>query len=327
MYRIVLSIMFVAVGSLLIAGCSDQLDFDNEPPMEARIARGADPLAAEVNGSPIYLSDVRREAIAQGLLTEGEQLTIGSVEFTQVLEELIDHRLLALEAIHRELHENEEARRRVASARERILGNVLVESVVDRALTDEAVRRMYDEQVSLVELGDEVRARHIVTADRASAERVLRQARNGADFAALAEANSIDELTSTNGGDLGYFTPDMVTASMAREVFAADIGDIVGPVETELGWHILSIEDRRPEERPSFEELRPRLVQFMTFDEIQRLIDMLRARAQVRRYAQADTAPIIGQTPPALRGATDIVSGEPLEPAEEGIEEGGEGDR
>lgn len=299
----------VSALALLLSACGNGFQDDNVPDLEPQIARANDALAAEVDGSPIYFSDVRREAIALGQIEADEDLSVDSVIFTQVLEELIDQRLLALEAIRRDLHRDEEARRRLATARERIMGNVLVEKVVDRAITDDAVRRMYDEQVSLVELGDEVRARHIVVAEKNNADALLRRLAQGADFAELAGEHSIDTITAEQGGDLGYFTPDVVPASLSRAVFAAAPGDLVGPVETELGWHVLLIEDRRPEPRPSFEELKPRLVQFMTFDEIQRMIDVLRARSEVRRYNQASMVPIIPAT--NEEDAPDVILDDP----------------
>jgi peptidyl-prolyl cis-trans isomerase C len=303
----------IALSSFILAlgACDDRLPTVADGPMEPRIVRADDILVAEVEGSPIYLSDVLREAVAQSLIDGDETLSPSSATFAQVLEELIDHRLLALEAVRRKLNEREEAVRRVASARERILANVLVEEIVAAALTDEAVRRMYDEQVSLVELGDEIRARHIVVPDKASAEMVLDLLRKGGDFAAIALSRSIDTITADIGGDLGYFTPDMVTGALAREVFGANVGELVGPVESELGWHVLKVEDRRPEQIPAFEEMRPRLVQFMTFDEIQRQIDMLRARSEVRRYGAPDAATIIQNEPLRLRGARDIAVDEP----------------
>jgi peptidyl-prolyl cis-trans isomerase C len=271
----------VVLAGLALAGCGDG-ERRAEDPFGPAIVRLGDALAAEVDGTPIYISDVRREGVAQGLIDRSDPLGPGSPLYDQLLDELIDQRLLALEATRRGLDDTDESRRRVAAARERILGNILVETVVDSAVTEDAVRRMYEEQVDLVELGDEVRARHILVDSLEEARDIIAELRDGADFAQLALDRSRDQTTRLEGGDLGYFTPEMVTSAFARAAFDTPVGRVSAPFRSEHGWHVLQVEDRRAEEPPTFEEMRPRIVRFMTFDEIQRLIDVLSSRAEVR---------------------------------------------
>lgn len=278
----VLAALFAA-----LAACGDAQNRDDDP-FGPAIVRLGDAVAAEVDGTPIYVSDVRREGVAQSLIDRGDPLGPGSPLYNQLLEELVDQRLLALEGMRRGLGETDESRRRVASARERILGNILVETVVDAAVTEDAVRRMYEEQVDLVELGDEVRARHILVDTEEEADEVIQLLRGGADFSQLALDRSQDQTTRLEGGDLGYFTPDMVTQAFARAAFDTPVGEISEPFRSEYGWHVLEVEDRRAEDPPTFADMRPRIVRFMTFDEIQRLIEVLRARSDVRIVAGPD---------------------------------------
>jgi peptidyl-prolyl cis-trans isomerase C len=272
---------FLSLLPVTLSACGD-IEGRTEDPFGPAIVRLGDAVAAEVDGTPIYVSDVRREGTAQGLIDRGDPLGPGSPLYDQLLDELIDQRLLALEAMRRGLDETDETRRRIAAAQERILGNILVETVVDSAVTEDAVRRMYEEQVDLVELGDEVRARHILVDTIEEAREIIDLLGNGADFAQLALDRSKDDTTRLEGGDLGYFTPDEVTSAFARAAFDTPVGQVSEPFRSEYGWHVLKVEDRRADEPPTFEEMRPRIVRFMTFDEIQRLIDVLSSRADVK---------------------------------------------
>ena len=131
--------------------------------------------------------------------------------------------------------------------------------------------------------------------EKAKADALLKKLENGEDFAALAIANSIDEGSAERGGDLGYFTQDTLNAQFTRPVFNAGKGERVGPIKSEYGWHIAEVLDRRPAAQPSFEDLKPKIANFMTFDAIQDLLKDLRGSAEVEiltetREGQAETA-------------------------------------
>lgn len=238
-------------------------------------------IAATVGGEPIYVYDITREAAAQGLASPSDRLAPGDEIYDRILQELIDQKLLARAAVARGLETEPEARRRLQTARERILGNVLLEEEISQAVTDEAIRRMYDEQVRLVELGDEVRTRHILVGTEAEAEAALARIEAGEDFAALAFELSLDEATRLEGGDLGYVTAETLSAPLATAAYATPVGEVSQPVESDLGWHIVKVDDRRASPRPAFEDLRPRIVRFMTFDAIQQLLTTLRGETDI----------------------------------------------
>ena len=244
-----------------------------------------DGVAASVGETQIYTSDVRREAVSQNLVEDGAALRSADPVFQQVLSELIEQRLLALEARRQGLDADPEARRRLAAAEERILGNVLVETAVSRSVSDEAVQRVYEEQVRLVPPTEEVRARHILVSTREEAEEVARLLAEGEDFATLAAQVSQDPATRFEGGDLGYFTREGILPGFAGVAFETPVGGRSAPFQTEFGWHVLTVVDRRNQARPSLEEMRPRIVRFLTLDGIQTLLDTIRETYPVTRSA------------------------------------------
>ncbi|MGR4864296.1 peptidyl-prolyl cis-trans isomerase [Caulobacter sp. LARHSG274] len=278
--------------SLLVAACGRD-KADERPP------EPGDTAVAKVDGHTVWASDVKREAVAQGLISEGDPLDIGSDLFRQRLDEVIDQKLLATEALKQKLDKDPVAQRRLAAARERILGDMLVENVVEKAVNENAIRGLYAEQQKLAERSEEVRARQILVASQADAEAVRKLLSTGASFDALAMERSTDPETRFKGGDLGYFTVDVMPPAYAAALKDAKKGDLVGPFQTEGGWAVLRVEDKRLEEPITLEAARPQIVRFLTYDQVRDLLEKLRGGAKIQM----------------LTGKPQDVPGAPQEPA------------
>ena len=276
--------------AIIIVGCAPS-DRETRPALEAVARAGGDTVVARVSNTEIFASDVDLAAQEQGLIDEGISLPKTDARYRGVLDELIDQRLLALDAESQGLNGKREAKIRLAAARERILGNIRVERHLRDTVNETSIRRMYEEQSKLAARGDEVRARHILVEEKAKADELLKKIEGGEDFAVLAIANSIDEGSASRGGDLGYFTQDMLNGRFTRPVFNAGKGERIGPIKSEFGWHIAEILDRRPAPQPSFEILQPKIANFMTFDAIQDLLKDLRERADVEILAEGVSPP------------------------------------
>jgi len=248
-----------------------------------------DRAAAKVDSKTVWASDVKREAVAQGLIGQGEPLDASSDLFRRVLDEVVDQRLLAAEAVRRKLDKDPVAQRRLAAARDRVLGDMLVERVVSDAVDDNAVKGLYQEQLKLAKRSEEIRARQIVVASAADAEAVRKLLASGASFEALAMERSTDAATRFNGGDLGYFTVDVMPEAYEAALKAAKPGQIVGPFQIDNGFALVKVEDRRDEQPITLEAARPQIVRFLTYDQIRDLLEKLRGRAKVQVMVKTDT--------------------------------------
>ena len=248
-----------------------------------------DRAAAKVDGKTVWASDVKREAVAQGLIGQGEPLDASSDLFRRVLDEVVDQRLLAAEAVRRKLDKDPVAQRRLAAAHDRVLGDMLVERVVSDAVDDNAVKGLYQEQLKLAKRSEEIRARQIVVASAADAEAVRKLLASGASFEALAMERSTDAATRFNGGDLGYFTVDVMPEAYEAALKAAKPGQIVGPFQIDNGFALVKVEDRRDEQPITLEAARPQIVRFLTYDQIRDLLEKLRGRAKVQVMVKTDT--------------------------------------
>ncbi len=110
---------------------------------------------------------------------------------------------------------------------------------------------------SVPQTADHVHARHILLATREEAERILNQLEAGGDFATLAREYSNDVSTRDVGGDLGFFPPGVLTSDAVEvAAFALQPGQISEVVESALGFHVVQVVERVPDQDVSPENLR-----------------------------------------------------------------------
>lgn len=283
---------------LSLAACGDRKDASHPD--------AGDRIVARVEKHEIWASDVRREAVAQGLIGDAEPLDVRSELFRRVLDEVIDQTLLAAEAERRGLADSPAAQRRLEAVRQRILGDMLVETVVDRAVSDQAVERLYAEQQRRAQKSEEVRLRLILSQSKEQAEAVMALLGQGAAFEAVAAQRSIDEASRFSGGDLGYATPDLLPAPYASAIVGQDTGAVVGPVQAPNGWAVLRVEDRRAETPPTLEQARPVIVRYLTYEGVRQLLEQLRGKAEVQ--IEIDPPKSVTQTPPPASASPNAAS-------------------
>ena len=134
-------------------------------------------------------------------------------------------------------------------------------------VTEEGLRAFYDQVAAeRYATAERRRARHILVesgsddaAAKAKADKLAAEAKGGADFAALASANSDDPGSKGQGGDLGWATRESFVAPFADALFAMNAGEIRGPVKTQFGYHIIKLEAIEPGAQRSFDEVRGEL--------------------------------------------------------------------
>ena len=125
---------------------------------------------------------------------------------------------------------------------------------------------------------EQVHARHILVTDPDLAADVGKQIGEGADFAALAEANSEDTGTAPLGGDLDWFPRGMMVTEFEDAAFALEVGEVSDVVTTTYGFHIIQVLEK--ETRPLSEASRQQLQQ-MAFIE---WLDDMRAESDIQRF-------------------------------------------
>lgn len=146
----------------------------------------------------------------------------------------------------------------------------VVESYANLGMTEADMRkvffenRLYHQKVYDILTKDvpheveQVWARHILVADEATAQAVLNQLLNGADWQTLAAENSTDPGTKDSGGDLGWFGRGKMLAEFENAAFNLPIGSISQPVQSDFGWHIIQVlgHENRPLTEAEYQQLR-----------------------------------------------------------------------
>jgi peptidyl-prolyl cis-trans isomerase C len=147
--------------------------------------------------------------------------------------------------------------------REDIRENLPVQEVQERVAgeaepSDEEIQNYYEKNKEAQFTTPEQRCvRHILfnKDQKEKAEDVKQQLENGGDFAKLAKENSQDPGSAAQGGDLGCLGKGETVPEFEQAAFGAERGEIVGPVQTEFGYHILQVTDVKSEQTRSLQEV------------------------------------------------------------------------
>ncbi len=125
----------------------------------------------------------------------------------------------------------------------------------------------------------QVNARHIVVRTEAEAQEVLDRLEAGEGFATLAAEYSIDSTTREFGGNLGWFARDeLLQPELENVAFELEVGQMAGPIQTSLGYHILQTMDR--EERP----VEPERLSVLAESVFNNWLEGLRGNANIQRF-------------------------------------------
>ncbi|WP_051332738.1 peptidylprolyl isomerase [Cucumibacter marinus] len=206
-----------------------------------------------------------------------------------LLNMLIDMKVMARAAREAEMDQTEAYQARKDYLEERALRRAYLEQVIQTSVTDEDVQAAYDEFVQGFEPEQEVRARHILLGSEDDAKAVIAELEAGRDFAELAKEKSTGP-TGPNGGDLGYFTKDRMVPPFAEAAFALEPGQISEPVETQFGWHVIKLEDKKESAPPAFEEVEQGLRQQMLYEKFEEIVGQLRSETTIEIVGAEDTA-------------------------------------
>lgn len=203
---------------------------------------------------------------------------------------LIDRELLLQEATKRGVTQRQDVQEQVEQARLNVIVAALFEDYVKKDANNEAdLRAQYEKIKAQFGNGKEYHARHILVEKEAEAKALIAQIKGGASFEELAKKASKDPGSGPNGGDLDWANPDGFVPEFSAAMTALTKGKMTEtPVKTQFGWHIIKLEDVRDAKIPSFEELKPQLMQMMAQDQnwqrekFQAMLKSLRDRAKIQ---------------------------------------------
>ena len=240
---------------------------------------------ATVNGEDIFLEEVM--ALRDRLPADLRQQPMETY-FDRLVDDIIDSRLAAAAGDEAGLTENPEILRQMSIAAQRVLAEAWISDEIRKRVTDAELKAAYDTYIADTGSRQEVKARHILVAERQTAEDIIIQLAGGADFISLAKEKSTGP-SGPNGGDLGYFGRGAMVPAFETAAFDLDIGQhSQTPVQTQFGWHVILLEDKRTAEPPSYATLQQQLRQNLINQNLARLLDGLRQSASFSKRSFAD---------------------------------------
>lgn len=245
------------------------------------------------------------DAVAQNQISEGTVATVDGIAITyndvslvedelmavygqlpeeqrfQTLVGYMVNRILASEAAKKAGLENDADVAKIKAFMERkALQDVYIAKMLMERVREEDVTAYYDKEIKNGPVEEEVRARHILLDNREAADAVVADLENGADFAALAKERSKGP-SGPSGGDLGYFSKQSMVPAFSDAAFKLAAGETSPPVQTQFGWHVIRVEDRRKRPVPPFDQVRDQIYQLLISEAQRDIYDEMRAKASV----------------------------------------------
>ena len=139
----------------------------------------------------------------------------------------------------------------------------------------------YETATETTQNSEEFNASHILVESEKEALKILNSLKAGSDFSKLAQEKSTGP-SGPNGGQLGWFGPGQMVPEFEAAVLVLEIGSISQPVKTQFGWHLVKLNDRRVKALPTFEEMKPELVQQLSQARIDQLLKIETGKSIVK---------------------------------------------
>jgi len=251
----------------------------------------ADTVVATVNGEEITLGEL---IILREKLPAQYQALPDDLLFKGLIDQAVQQTALEQSVAEAKTKRDELWMR--TDQRSYMAGKAL-QAVVEAAVTDAAIQAAYDEKYANAPAAKEYSAQHILVDSEEKANELKGQIDGGADFGELAKTNSSDTGSAVNGGDLGWFGVGMMVKPFEDAVVAAAPGTVVGPVQTDFGWHLIKVNEVRDAAKPTIDEVREELATELEQKAVEAHVTELTGKAEITRPGE-------GLDPALLRDAT-----------------------
>ena len=227
---------------------------------------------ARVNDAEIVQSDLDSAASELGARLTGlsqEDRGLALLQFN------IENQLMAEAAEKQNLAAGRSFEGWPTYQRRRALRDMYFDKNIRGSVSDQAIKKLYNEKIAEIERESEVRVRHILVPTEAEAEKVAERLKNGEDFVALAKEVSKDPSSASGG--LPFVPLGDLIAPVEDAVFALKVGQISKPVQTQFGWNIFKLEEKRQQPLPTWDTLRDELAQ----QKVREVVSQLRRGAKI----------------------------------------------
>ena len=214
-------------------------------------------ILATVAGEVITEADVN--AFIQNMPKE-QQMYASNPQFRQqIVDQLINYRLFSKYAEEMKMDETAEFEAALNNARKEILASMAISETVKAVeVTEEDMKSFYKENSNYFEKGATVSAKHILVKEEEKCQEILEEIIAGKVFEEAAQQYSTCP-SGQKGGDLGEFGKGQMVKEFEEAAFAAEIGQVVGPIKTQFGYHLIKVEAKNEATVTPFEEVKEQI--------------------------------------------------------------------
>ena len=238
-----------------------------------------DAVLANIDGQSITEADV---AMTMRDLAQQFEKIPAEKQKAAALQALIEIRLMAAKGRAEGVDQTEDFKRQQQFLADRVLHQATIDSAIAGKITDEDIKARYDKEVAGRPAEEEVKARHILVKTEDEAKKLIAELDGGAKFEDLAAKHTTDPSGKDSGGDLGYFGAGMMVPEFEKAAMETAVGDYTKvPVQTQFGFHIIKVEDKRAKAAPPLEQVKDQVKSLLLRERYTAFLDELRAGAKV----------------------------------------------
>jgi peptidyl-prolyl cis-trans isomerase C len=241
-------------------------------------ADAQDSVVARVNGKTITEADMK---LAEAEIGSDVGTLPEPTKRRVLVEFLIENQLFADAAEGQNLASGAAFNERLQYWRRRALRDAYFDTTVRNTINEAEARKLYEGMVGAAKPEEEVSARHILVESKDKARDLYEKLAHGSDFAQLAKEHSKDPGSKDQGGQLGFFTRGQMVPQFEEAAFKLGKGEVGEPFQSQFGWHIVRVDDRRQRLVPRFEAIKERMVADMIHKKAQQIAGDLRGKAQI----------------------------------------------
>jgi len=213
--------------------------------------------------------------------------------YEDLLERVIDIKLFAQEGKKMKLNEEPSVRAAIDFVIEKVLMQAFLSKYVQENIKEENLKASYNNFIADETSREEIKASHILMDTESEAIDVINMLNNGDDFAELAKNKSTGP-SGPSGGDLGWFKRGQMVPPFEKAAFSLNKNEITQrPVQTQFGWHVIKIFDKRIPEAPSYESMKSKLIQDLERKIVSKKIQDLRNDALIEKLSSSELEPLL----------------------------------
>jgi len=257
-------------------------------PTLVQAAPDADTVVARINGEEITLGHM---IIAHATLPQQYQQLPPEVLYNAILDQLIQQTALTQS---RTGDVPSQVELSLENERRSLLAADVIEKIMAGAVNNGDIKAAYDAKYADGFGEDQYHAAHILVETEEEAKAIKTDLDAGADFAATAKEKSTGP-SGPSGGDLGWFGVGSMVPEFETAVVSMEQGQVSDPIQTQFGWHVIILNEKRKKSAPELDAVRAELAGQLQEDAVEAKVEELTAAATIERPAIEGLQPEIIQ--------------------------------